>query len=310
MLIKISRERRPGKRSVATVCYCVCDTCNVELLLGKAYAKRKYHFCKICLPKARKKGGKLFEQSRQTSLENWGVEHPLKSRIIRDQIEQTNIEKYGSISYLSTKSCRLALVSSSLERWGVEYPSMSEEIKLKKEQTTLQHYGVLNPSQSEEIKLKKEQTTFQHFGVKNPFQSDEIKKRIQETCIEKYGVKFSIQHPDVYSRNRKSLKLSKVLYHWKTNSPLVCTASYEIAFVNWCNLNQIDFDWQIPHPMPDGRIYIVDAYIKSGEFANIWIEIKGYMSKIGREKWTWFHSQYLNTSQLWDKNKLETLGIL
>jgi len=100
-----------------------------------------------------------------------------------------------------------------------------------------------------------------------------------------------------------------VLKHWKTLDELVCEASYEVAFVNWCNHNQIDFDWQIPQKMPDGRVYFVDAFIKSGEFSDLWIEIKGYMTPTALEKWLWFSNNHSN-SQLWLKERLVQLGIL
>ena len=114
----------------------------------------------------------------------------------------------------------------------------------------------------------------------------------------------------MYSRARKAMRTSTILKHWKTQEELVCVGSYETAFINWCNVNNIDFDWQIPHKMPDERTYIVDAFIKTGEFANTWIEIKGYMTDVGREKWEWFHEQFLFSSQLWEQQTLRKLGIL
>ncbi len=118
------------------------------------------------------------------------------------------------------------------------------------------------------------------------------------------------RNPLWFSKSRKSMKKSVVIFHWKSQEELICTGSYEISFVNWANANQIEFEWQIPHKMPDGRTYIIDALIKSGEFSNQWIEIKGWMSDIGREKWEWFHALYPQTSQLWNQQKLTELGIL
>ena len=56
--------------------------------------------------------------------------------------------------------------------------------------------------------------------------------------------------------------------------------------------------------------YIIDAFIKDGEFANKWIEIKGYMSVIGFEKWSWFHNKFPENSLLWTKDKLQQVGVL
>lgn len=113
----------------------------------------------------------------------------------------------------------------------------------------------------------------------------------------------------VYSIGKKKMRLSFCVAHWKTGQEIICIGSYERLFVEWCNKNQIDFDWQIPHKMPDGRTYIIDAFIKSGEFANTWVEVKGYMFKIAKEKWNWFSSLHSN-SQLWTKPILKKNGIL
>lgn len=85
--------------------------------------------------------------------------------------------------------------------------------------------------------------------------------------------------------------------------------SYEAAFVDWCRKHRVDFEWQIMHPMPDGRAYYVDARILSGKFAGTWVEIKGFFRPQSREKWEWFHQQFPN-SELWNKPTLKALGVL
>ena len=130
-------------------------------------------------------------------------------------------------------------------------------------------------------------TWIKKYGVDNPFKSDEVQMR----CIEK------CHH-------------SQRILHWKTQRSLVCTASYEVAFVNWCNKNCIDFDWQIVHVMPNGKKYRIDAFIKDGEFADNWIEIKGYFHGDAREKWEWFHNEHPDDSQLWTETMLKKIGIL
>jgi hypothetical protein len=121
--------------------------------------------------------------------------------------------------------------------------------------------------------------------------------------------KLRDRDPIVYSKGKSKMRIATIIAHWFTKAELVCVGSYESSFVRWCNEHKIDFDWQIPFKMPDGRTYIVDAFIKSGSFANNWIEIKGYMRQIGREKWEWFHSTQPN-SLLWTKPILKSLKIL
>jgi hypothetical protein len=123
-------------------------------------------------------------------------------------------------------------------------------------------------------------------------------------------MKLRSRPAEIYSKARKAMRTSKILFHWKTNRELVCTGSYETCFVEWCNQNQYDFDWQIPHVMPDGRRYIIDAKVHDGPLSGFWIEIKGYMSKIGKEKWDWFHDNNMENSKLLMQDDLKNLGIL
>ncbi len=62
-----------------------------------------------------------------------------------------------------------------------------------------------------------------------------------------------------------------------------------------------------------GRTHHVDAYVKSGEFVNTYIEIKGTFKRknghIGKAKWEWFHEVNKN-SQLWTKDVLKKNGIM
>ena len=131
----------------------------------------------------------------------------------------------------------------------------------------------------------------------DPAKREEISKKLRE------------RDPEVYSRGKKKMRTAAILIHWKDKRELVCIGSYEKAFVEWANKHQIDFDWQIPHKMPDGRTYIVDAFIKTGDYANTWVEIKGYLREIGKSKWEWFHREYTN-SVMWTKPILKQLEIL
>lgn len=107
--------------------------------------------------------------------------------------------------------------------------------------------------------------------------------------------------------------------HWLTGELCVARGSYERATLAWLNTNQYDYDWQIPITTPiltpKGKqsIYYVDLLIKSGQFANTYVEIKGTWNRknghIGKAKWEWFHDAHPN-SQLWMKVELLERGII
>jgi len=135
-------------------------------------------------------------------------------------------------------------------------------------------------------------------------------QKIKKTCLAKYGVDNPTKDPQILLRAVRNTNKRTILRHWKTDDELICVGSYETLFVKWANANSIDFAWQILHKMPDNHIYVIDAFIKEGMFANTWIEIKGYFRGDAKEKWDWFHSEHPDNSQLWMKKELQNIGIL
>lgn len=130
------------------------------------------------------------------------------------------------------------------------------------------------------------------------------------TCLRNHGVRHPLHSKEIQNRVTRSSFRTYSHFHWKTGFELLCRGSYEVAVVEWLNANQIDYEWQPgPFEMPNGRTYRPDVLIQSGSFANLYVEIKGYFRDDAREKWEWFHSEYLN-SQLWTKKELQELGIL
>jgi len=127
------------------------------------------------------------------------------------------------------------------------------------------------------------------------------------TNNKKYGKDYPMQTLEIALKVAKSSNNSIILVHWKTNEELVCQASYEKAVVEYLNINKINFRWQSKtFMMPNGKTYRPDLYLFSSKK---WIEIKGYFRKDAQEKWDWFHKEYPN-SELWNKTKLEEIGIL
>jgi len=134
-----------------------------------------------------------------------------------------------------------------------------------------------------------------------------------------YKVASGQSHPR--RRHLKAAKVQKsfpVVKHWKTQNECISASSYEYATLCWLNLNQIDFDWQVPVLTkvltPGGKesIYYVDLFIKDGLFKDSFVEIKGYWGpgkNRSREKFDWLKANYLRV-ELWMKNDLKKLGIL
>lgn len=211
--------------------------------------------------------------------------------------------------------------NGQIEFWRTS--ALTKEVRQKAKETfrntCLDRFGVESPLQNVIVQQKRKATLLERYGIENTLQlpitrercnSLEAKTKRRKTNLERFGVEYPLQNVEIHKRAARARAKSSRMIHWRTQEELVCIGSYERAFVEWCNKNEIDFDWQIPHKMPDGRTYIVDAFIKTGEFANTWIEIKGWLRQDKRNKWDWFHSTNPTNSQLWMKPQLKSIGIL
>ena len=193
---------------------------------------------------------------------------------------------------------------------------MTSDVIERKTRTMLERHGVKSFMSFPEVQIKARATCTVRYGSPSSMGNPNVRAKKEATFLAKYGTTVPIAYnADVYARASEALTNVVKLVHWKTGTQLLCRASYELAFVNWCNAKQIDFDWQVPFVTPlltkQGRpsVYFVDALIKTGEFAGMWVEIKGYMRPRSRLKWEWFKSCH-TSAQLWDKLKLQEIGVL
>lgn len=143
-------------------------------------------------------------------------------------------------------------------------------------------------------------------GSTHPKRGLECRK---STWKQKYGVDNPFKSTVIQEKALRSGRHVTRVKHWRSGETLVCVGSYEVAFVNWCNANEIDFDWQIWHTTPWKKRYRIDAKILSGQYADTWIEIKGYFrDDDSKRKWEWFHANH--KSELWNQDRLKEIGIL
>lgn len=106
------------------------------------------------------------EKAKQTFLERYGVDNPMKNEEFLEQSKKTCLEKYGSEYYISSK----------------EFLKNKHEYIEKAKNTCLQKYG-----------------------VESPIQSSDIKEKLNTTCLQKYGVLWNCMRKEAHnSRNYKS----------------------------------------------------------------------------------------------------------
>lgn len=254
-----------------------------------------------------------------TCLEKYGATSPLGSVELREKGKETSLLRYGTESPLSSGIVRAKVKKTMLERYGVDNPQKSPEIRATTYATNVERYGAPHPYQSEELLARGRATCLENYGVDNPMKSEEVRAKGRQTNIDRYGFENPMQNEEVRKKAVRKLRSHSELEHWKTCETLQCIGSYEAALVRWLNERKIDFEWQIPFQIPDndnihedirGRVYNVDVYIKEGEYAGMYVEVKGYwMQEVSRLKWLWFHETHSN-SALWTGDVLKRMGII
>ncbi|MGI0077474.1 MAG: DUF7487 domain-containing protein [Nitrosopumilaceae archaeon] len=141
----------------------LCISCNKPVRFGfKQYNE-------FCSQKCARTSKTRTNRIKQTWLKNHGIEHPMRSKEIKEKHKQT-----------------------MLENQGVENPMHSKEIKEKHKQTMLRRHGVEHAMQLKEIKEKVKQTNIKRYGTEYASQSKEIKEKVKQTWLKKYGV----EHPN------------------------------------------------------------------------------------------------------------------
>jgi hypothetical protein len=177
------------------------------------------------------------------------------------------------------------------------------------------NYIVLNKSQTDIAKecnvsfpsifyfLKKYNIVKETYNIKNS-NIDNAKKQ----CYKKHGVENPFQIPIIVKQISKKVNNACIIKHWKTNEELICQGSWERKVVDSLNKKQIDFIWQIPFKLSNGKTYYCDLFLIE---ENKYVEIKGYERPDFKEKWSLFCKEYsfLN-KEIWKESLLKSKGIL
>ena len=128
-----------------------CDMCKIEYKISYfSYLRNtrndNIYYCKKCSG----------IRAKETNLEKYGVEHPLKLKKFKDKSKITNIEKYGVEYSIQNKDIKNKAKKTIQERYGSDEYMTTDDVKKKSKKTNLDKYGVEYPLQNELIKIKKQ----------------------------------------------------------------------------------------------------------------------------------------------------------
>lgn len=104
---------------------------------------------------------KWVEKHKKTSMEKYGVEHPMHLESTKNKQKQKMLEKYG-----------------------VEHPYQSPEIMKRMKENNLKKYGVENVAQLPEVQIKMAKTTLERYEVEHYNQLPQMREYMSANCKE------------------------------------------------------------------------------------------------------------------------------
>jgi len=117
------------------------------------------------------------QKLKQTLLDKYGVDNPMKILGTVDKIKATNNMRFNTDWYTQTDEYKERVKVTDLEKYGVDHHLKSEEVINKRIATTQSRYGSDNVFSSEYGKSKVKQRMKELYGVENPSQYFEFKRK-------------------------------------------------------------------------------------------------------------------------------------
>ncbi len=184
---------------------CISNDCNS--IFSKTLRLLNDNAGPYCVTCSRKIG---HEKLKNTCLENYGVDHPTKSKDVIKKRDETNLKKYGVKCSLRGKEAIEKTKQTNIKLYGVENVSQSKEIWDKIKNSNKEKYGTDYGFQSEIVKKKIEETNINRYGGIRPSSDSEIKEKVKQTNLERYGVENVSKNPEFMD------KISKKCYNRRT----------------------------------------------------------------------------------------------
>jgi hypothetical protein len=101
--------------------------------------------------------------------------------------KQTNIERYGTEFPMRNDDIKKKQITTNLDKYGVENVFQIADVKIQIEETNLRKYGVKYSGQKVDFLDKMKNTNMEKYGVEFPAQNKNIRLKIDNTLTEKYG---------------------------------------------------------------------------------------------------------------------------
>lgn len=127
------------------------------------------------------------QKQKQTLLDRYGVDNPMKLRSVYEKARETSKARYGHEWAVSSDAVQSKIANTNQLKYGCVRPCGSPVVREKMLITMRLRYGVDNPGQVSEFREKARRTCEAKFGMKEPLAVDEVREKIIKTNLQRYG---------------------------------------------------------------------------------------------------------------------------
>ncbi len=193
----------------------------------------------------------LLEKRKQTCLERYGVDNPLKVKKIRERIKQTCLKKYGALLYVQSKEYK---------QWISEHPEIIKEWNIKSYNTKKKNGTLGGPHSIQED------------------QSYELLKEKYPDIVRQYRSEFYPFNCDFYIPSL-DLYIECQYYPTHGNHPFNSNDENDIKYIEYLSKTKFgSYIWTINDPLK--RNIAKENNLNYLEFFNI-NELKKWLNKNG-----------------------------
>ena len=131
------------------------------------------------------------DKKKQTSIERYGVDNPLKSKEIQDKAKQTLNERYGVDNPLKSKEIREKVEDTNLKRLGFRNALSSPEVQKKRKETIIKNFGYDHQMKNPDFFRKHCNTIFKYRTYIAPSGKEyKLQSLGEEKCFIELIIKF------------------------------------------------------------------------------------------------------------------------
>jgi DNA-directed RNA polymerase subunit RPC12/RpoP len=149
---------------------------------------------------------KTREIFKNSMTEQWGVDNPLKCKIIMEKKEKTCLEKYGFNNAAKHPDTINKMAATNMEVRGYKTPGEDPVVQQKTAETCFERYGEKAPALADSVKQKIKKRHKEKSGYDNVFSSPEYKNIIKNYYKENFGCDYASQVPEYIFKAKKTKK--------------------------------------------------------------------------------------------------------